>query len=101
MPLPLYADLFRQADERAPRIPVVAAGGADGTVIEALAQAARRGWVRPILAGNGTEIERLAAARACDLGPFRILHAIDTVAAAVAEVRAGPARILMKGQVAT
>jgi phosphotransacetylase len=102
MSLPSYLELYQSADSRAPRIPVVAAGGADPTVITALVQAAQRGWVEPILAGGRSEIGRVAEECQIDLAAFRILDAADDpTAAAVTEIRAGRARILMKGQVPT
>jgi phosphate butyryltransferase len=99
--LPGFDELFAAADQRSPRIPVVAAGGADRTVLEALALARRRGWVEPMVTGDEREIRRLAEAHQVDLAGFRILAAEDPAAAAVAEVRAGRARLLMKGQIPT
>jgi phosphate butyryltransferase len=100
--LPTFADLFRSADDRAPRTPLVAAGGADPTVIQALDQAARRGWVVPIVTGSAVEIRRTAAECAVEIDGFRVIDAPQNpVAAAVTEVRTGRAHILMKGQVPT
>ncbi len=47
MGLPTFDELFARMDARRPGIAVVAAGGADPTVLRALDEAARRGWVRP------------------------------------------------------
>ena len=47
MPLVGFDDLFRFADSLPAPIPVVAAGGADPTVLQALSQAQQRGWVEP------------------------------------------------------
>ena len=71
--------------------------------IEALGIALERGWVRPILVGPEAGIRAAARALSVELDGMRILHAeADEVApAAVAEVRAGRARALMKGQIAT
>src|SRR5581483_2112142 len=93
----LYAD----ADQRVPRTTVVAAGGADRTVLEALSAAASRGWVTPVLTGDESQVRSLASECAIDLAPFRIVPADDPAAAAVAEIRAGRAQLLMKGQIAT
>ena len=101
MPLIGFDDLYRFADELPAPLPVVAAGGADPTVLEALALAHRRGWVEPVLTGRANDIRQLAHALTIDLTGFRIIDAEDAAAAAVAEVKAGRARLLMKGQIAT
>jgi len=101
MPLSCFSNLYRQADTARALVPVVAAGGADPTVLEALAWAQQRGWVRPILTGAAAEIRRLAAERAIDLAGMRLIDTADPAAAAVAEVLAGRAQLLMKGQIAT
>ncbi len=101
MPLPGFDDLFARADCDRPGVGVVAAGGADATVLEALTQARRRGWVRPIVTGRRGEIERLAGQLGLDLEGMTVVDADDPVLAAVAEVRSGRARLLMKGQIAT
>jgi phosphotransacetylase len=101
MPLPDFDDLFRQADARPSPFPVVAVGGAEPTVLQALRTACDRGWVTPILAGREAEMRRAAGEGGIDLHGFRLLDAEEPAAAAVAEVRAGRARMLMKGQIAT
>ncbi|MDX1970847.1 MAG: phosphate acyltransferase [Planctomycetaceae bacterium] len=101
MSLLTFAQLYELADQRQERIPVVAAGGADPTVLEALDSAQRRGWVSPIVTGNQDEIAALAREQSLNLDGFRILHADDPAGAAVAEVKAGRAALLMKGQIAT
>jgi phosphate butyryltransferase len=93
--------LFRHADLAAARVPVVAAGGADRTVLEALSAAERRGWIAPILTGTEAEIRSLAAELEIDLAGFRVVDSDDPAATAVAEIRAGRAQLLMKGQIAT
>ncbi len=96
-----FEDLYHFADQLpAPRA-VVAAGGADPTVLEALSLAQRRGWVEPILTGAVEEMRRLANDLRIDLTGFRLVNADDPAAAAVAEVKAGRAQALMKGQIAT
>lgn len=100
--MPSFAELFAAADAQAARLPVVAAGGADGSVLAALAQAAERDWVTPVLAGDRSRIEQVASDQAIDLTTFRIVdESAQPAAAAVAEVRAGRASMLMKGQVST
>ncbi len=82
---------------------MAAAGGDDPTVLEALRVAADRGWVEPILVGPEPNIRALADSLRMSLGGFTIRHAEgkEIAAAAVAEVRSGNARALMKGQIAT
>lgn len=101
MPLCGFDELYREADRAAPRIPVVAAGGADGTVLEALRAACDRGWVTPIVSGQESQIRQTADACQVSLDDFTILHSIDAGGAAVAAVRSGQARLLIKGQIAT
>ncbi|MGA2255799.1 MAG: phosphate acyltransferase [Thermoguttaceae bacterium] len=101
MPLVGFNDLYRFADGLPAPISVVAAGGADPTVLEALSLALRRGWVEPVLTGSAAEIRKLAADLDFDLSGFRIVDAEDPASAAVAEVKAGRALTLMKGQIAT
>jgi phosphotransacetylase len=101
MPLVTFDDLHHFADQLPAPIPVVAAGGADATVLQALSAAQQRGWVEPVLTGSGDAIRLLAAELQVDLDYFRIVDAADPAAAAVAEIRAGRARTLMKGQIAT
>lgn len=100
MPLRSFDELFAAADARREPIAVVAAGGADATVLVALAQAAERGWVKPIVTGEQAAIEQIAAAEGVNLAAFRIAQSDEPAVAAVAEVHAG-ATILMKGQVST
>lgn len=75
MPLATFEELFAHADAARPLVPVVAVGGDDPTVTEALSRAAARGWVVPTTT--------------------------EDPAAAVDLVKQGRARLLMKGQVAT
>lgn len=96
-----FDDLYRDADARRPRIPVAAAGGADRTVLEALRSAADRGWVEPIVAGPEEDIRRLADEAGISLANFRVIDSAEPAVAASAEVRAGRAQLLMKGQIAT
>lgn len=96
-----FDELTRFADELPRPIPVVAAGGADPTVLEALALAQRRGWIEPVLTGREIEMRQLAKDLSIDLTGFRLVDADDAAIAAVAEVKAGRARLMMKGQIAT
>src|SRR5437867_748826 len=101
MPLPGFDELFARADRDRPGVGMVAAGGADATVLEALAEARRRGWVRPIVTGRRAEVETLAGRHGLVLEGVTVVDTDDPALAAVAEVRAGRARLLMKGQIAT
>jgi phosphate butyryltransferase len=101
MPLFGFDDLFAAADAARPRLTVAAAGAADATVLKALAKAHARKWVEPVLVGEATAIRATAAAAGVEIGGFRIVDATDAAQAAVAEVRSGRARLLMKGQVDT
>ncbi|WP_010587777.1 phosphate acyltransferase [Schlesneria paludicola] len=101
MALLSFGSLYRLADQLPAPLPVVVAGGADRTVLESMSLAHRRGWVEPILAGAIDEMRTLAKDLDVDLSEFRLIDSSDPAAAAVAEVRAGRARLLMKGQIAT
>lgn len=101
MPLVGFESLYRLADELTQPMPVVAAGGADRTVLEAMSQAHQRGWIAPILTGVTSEMQSLAAELNISLDGFRLIGTDDPAAAAVAEVKAGRACMLMKGQIAT
>jgi phosphate butyryltransferase len=101
MSLSGFGSLFQFADQLPCPLPVVAAGGADRTVLEALSLAQRRGWVAPILTGPLAEMQSLANDLDIDLTDFRLIDSSDPAGAAVVEVRAGRARMLMKGQIAT
>lgn len=96
-----FHSLYHLADQLPAPLPVVAAGGADRTVLEALSLAQRRGWVLPTLTGATSEIQSLAKGLDIDLADFRLIDTDDPAAAAVAEVKAGRAALLMKGQIAT
>ena len=93
--------LYRFADQLPRSLAVVAAGGADRTVLESLSIAQRRGWVEPILTGPLDEMLALAKDLEIDLTEFRLIDSADPATAAVAEVKSGRAKLLMKGQIAT
>jgi phosphate butyryltransferase len=98
-----FKRLFHDADQRAVPTAVAVAGGDDPTVLEAMRIACDCGWVQPILVGPEPRIREVAVASEIALDGFTILHAEgDAIAAtAVGLVRAGDARALMKGQIAT
>ncbi|HZY86648.1 MAG TPA: phosphate acyltransferase [Gemmataceae bacterium] len=101
MSLPSFEQLHEQADALRQPVAVVAAGGADRTVLEALRAACDRGWVTPAVTGREADVRRLAEAAGIDLHGFTLVDADEPAAAAVERVRRGEARLLMKGQIAT
>ena len=101
MALLSFGSLYRLADQLPAPLPVVVAGGADRTVLEAMSLAHRRGWVKPILTGSIDEMRNFAKDLDVDLTDFRMIESSDPASSAVAEVRSGRARLLMKGQIAT
>ncbi len=102
MSLPGFDQLARLADKRPSPVPVVAAGGADPTVIAALSTALERGWVQPILTGPVADIERTAESEGTSLEGFELLEdERDSAHRAVACIRSGQAAVLMKGQIPT
>ena len=96
-----FDTLFTEADRRCPRVSVTVAGAADRTVLEALTEARRRGWVEPILCGKAGDIAAMAEAHGIDLSGLTIVDAENAAEAAVREVRGGRAELLMKGQIDT
>jgi phosphotransacetylase len=101
MSLLSFDQLYREADARRNPVGVAVAGGADATVLEALRTAADHGWVTPLLAGREAEIRQTAVACGVNLHGLAILDTDDPAAAAVAAVRSGRARLLMKAQVSS
>jgi phosphotransacetylase len=101
MPIDGFDALFRSADNSPGAIPVAVAGAADETVLRALRAAADRGWVAPLLAGARVDVEGVAAAQGISLQGMTLLDCTNPAAEAVAQVRAGRARLLMKGQIPT
>ena len=103
MPIDRFDDLFRAASSRSEPEPIAVAGGDDPTVLQAMSVANSRGWARPVLVGPELRIRALAESDGIDLGGFAIHHAEGPAIAAkaVALVRSGAARALMKGQIPT
>jgi phosphate butyryltransferase len=101
MSLPSFDDLYRQADARRDPLPLAVIGGAEATVLEALRAATDRGWVAPLAVGREQEIRQVAESHGIGLHGIAVLDADEPAAAAVAAVRDGRARLLMKGQVST
>ncbi|WP_435015817.1 phosphate acyltransferase [Tundrisphaera sp. TA3] len=103
MSLPRFEILHGRADFRPGPVGVAVAGGADRTLLDAYRIACDRGWASPILVGPEAEARRIAAEAGIALEGFTFLdaEAPDIARAAVAEVRAGRARVLAKGKIAT
>src|SRR5262245_51862523 len=103
MPLAGFDALYRAADATPEPVPVAVAGGADATVLEALATAQERGWITPLIAGPKEAIRAICGDQALDLGDASIAdtEGAESARAAVSWVRSGAARMLMKGQIAT
>lgn len=101
MPLVGFDELWRDADAIASPPIVAAAGGADATVLEALDEAGRRGWLRPVVVGRKVEILDVGRAIGVTLDGIEIVDTEDAARGAVAMVRAGRADLLMKGRVST
>lgn len=99
--LPAFEELYQTADKLSQPVGVAVAGGDDPTVLEALAEAVRRGWARPILCGNHARILKLADELQIDLASFTVIDSEAPAVNAVQQIHAGNAELLMKGQVAT
>jgi phosphate butyryltransferase len=96
-----FDTLYQTADRAKEAVPVVAVGGAEATVLQALRAACDRGWVAPLIAGRAADVRRTAESSGVELHDFTLLDTEEPARAAVAAVRAGQARLLMKGQVDT
>jgi phosphotransacetylase len=103
MPLDGFNRLYHDADQRMPRVSVAVAGADDPTVLEAMRIACDCGWVRPILVGPEPEIRAVAASHDIDLADLEIRDAgrSESAASAVALVRGGNAKALVKGRIST
>jgi phosphate butyryltransferase len=102
--------MFRSLDElveaaraRGP-VEIAVAAGHDRDVIESLKQASDAGLARATFIGNTEKIRRLGEAAGFAIAPERLVEETDEAAAArkaIAMVREGRARLLMKGKLAT
>jgi phosphate butyryltransferase len=78
----------------------VVAQAADGTILEALAQAVAAGFARPVLVGRREEIEAAARERSVGIGGWQVIETATPAEAAVEAVRCvarGDGDILVKG----
>jgi len=101
VPLISFDTLFQAADSLRPKIPIAVAGGDDVTVLQALRSACDRGWIAPHVVGAEGDIRETANRYRVDLDGFSLHDSGDPAGAAVALVRCGHARLLMKGQIST
>ena len=99
--LPAFEELYQAADELTQPVGVAVAGGDDPTVLEALAVASNRGWIKPIVCGDQSRILKLADELHIDLAAFTVIDSETPAIIAVQQIHAGNAQLLMKGQVAT
>ena len=94
-----FAQILEQAKKAGPARFVVAQA-ADGTILEALAEARAEGFASPVLVGRREEIEAAARERAVDLEGWTIVESPTPTEAAVEAVRRvarGDGDILVKG----
>ena len=94
-----FAQILEQAKIAGPARFVVAQA-ADGTILEALAEARAAGFADPVLVGRREEIESAASERAVDLEGWKIVESPTPNEAAVEAVRRvarGDGDILVKG----
>jgi phosphotransacetylase len=101
MSLASFEQLYGWASAAPQAVPVVAAGAADVTVLGALREACDRAWVVPVLAGVEADIRQLLDGHGIAPTGMTILDTTEPAAVAVAQVRSGRARLLMKGQIST
>ncbi|HSB15745.1 MAG TPA: bifunctional enoyl-CoA hydratase/phosphate acetyltransferase [Bryobacteraceae bacterium] len=97
-------DALVDAARRKGPVRIAVAAGHDPDVIEALKQAREMGLADGIFVGNSDKIRALAKSAWSDIPPDRIVHEPDDAAAArraIALVREGEARLLMKGKIGT
>ncbi len=101
MSLPTFDQLRAQAHRAHRPVGVVAAGGADSTVLQALATAASWGWVRPLVTGAGDQLAAVARDAGVDLSAFELLPTDSPAETALEAIADGRAEVLMKGQIDT
>jgi phosphotransacetylase/acyl dehydratase len=98
-----FRDLLTRAAGGTP-IPLAVVHPCDALALGAVVEMAQEGLVEPILVGPVSKIRAAASAAKFDIGAFRIIdvpHSHAAAAKAVALVRAGEAKLLMKGALHT
>ena len=101
MSLPTFQELADRATARQARVGVVAAGGADPTVLLALSIAAQRGWVQPLVTGDPEAIDQVARQAGVNLSAVEVIASAEPAETAAQQIAEGRAAILMKGQIDT
>jgi phosphate acetyltransferase len=98
-----YDRLLEQAGRREP-VATAVAHPCEGSILQAVAEAARRRILTPVLVGPAAKIRAAAGESRVDIGAFKIVdapHSHGAAAKAVELVRRGEAQILMKGSLHT
>jgi phosphate butyryltransferase len=98
-----FEEIMEKARDGGP-VRFVIAQGADATILEALLQADRAGFAKPILVGPGNEIRKAARERGISLSGWDIAEVSSTAEAAAEAVRIvaeGQGDILVKGLIQT
>lgn len=98
-----YKRLISKAQQM-PAIGMAVAHPCDQVSLESAVEAAKLGFVKPILVGPVARIRKVAADAKLDIGPFELVdseHSNDSADKAVALVKAGKAEALMKGSLHT
>lgn len=98
-----YERLIRSA-QHMPAIGMAVAHPCDAVSLESAVEAAKLGFVKPILVGPAARVRAVATEAGLDIAPFELVdseHSHDSAAKAVALVRAGRAEALMKGSLHT
>jgi len=101
-PITTFESLYQRL-EKIPPLAIAVAAPEDETVLAALAKAAERQWVRPILVGQGEKLDLLLSRLEVATDTFVIEDLQPGLAAAraVELVRCGEAHLLMKGKIPT
>ncbi|WP_168564400.1 phosphate acyltransferase [Crateriforma spongiae] len=101
MGLPSFDTMLQRMDHQRPEHRVVAVGADDATVLQALHDAKRRRWVRPVVVGDQPEMQRLSKSLDIDLADWDVIHSDDPSVDAVRAIVDGRGDFLMKGRVST
>ena len=97
-------DRLITAAQRMPAIGMAVAHPCDTVSLESAVEAAKMGFVKPILVGPAARVRAVAKEAGLDIAGFELVsseHSHDSAAKAVALVKAGKAEALMKGSLHT
>jgi phosphate acetyltransferase len=98
-----FGNLFERA-AALPPMPTVVAHPCDATSLAGAVDAAEQGLLSPILVGPEHRIRDVAKAEGLNISPYRLVpteHSHASAEKSVAIIRAGEARVLMKGSLHT